>query len=160
MACPSRVISPIFRCHFTRIFSMKIVPRRRPWAAKSSKIRPRSSKIAIFGPGPQNRRKYVPGGPKSLFSALGRRIVENTSREVQNHYFRPWEVQNRYFRDVYTPIPGYTIRKVLRLYPAVPGYTRGRFSPKSYVFGTFSIGKRNLAHAKKQKFGSKIVPRP
>ena len=62
----------------------------RAWAWKSSKMHPRSSKIAIFGPGLGNRKKRVPGVPKSLFSGLGLEIAENASQEFPDRHFRVW----------------------------------------------------------------------
>ena len=52
------------------------------------------SKVVIFGPGPQNLRKWSPGGPKSSFWSLGRRIGENGPQEVQNRHFRTWATQS------------------------------------------------------------------
>ena len=43
---------------------------------------PRRSKIVVLEPWPQNRRKWAPGGPKSLFSDLGHRIGENGPQEA------------------------------------------------------------------------------
>ena len=41
-------------------------------AAESGKMGPRRSKIVIFGAGPQNRRKWIPGGLRGGVAKAGR----------------------------------------------------------------------------------------